>query len=201
MGCDPVASPTGLTVKVDVQGRKGQAAAVPNVIEISDPYDSRTAVYRDIRERDLVGRAGLFIAEGKVVVEKLIGSDIHQPMSLLIADKRVEALRPMISRLADDVPVYAATQSVIDAIAGFPLHRGILAVGHRVFLVCSGFHSVRGGFCRSANRIGLIFRCVFLLAVAGGEAKAQSSNGRGERYFRESHVFPLQTCPDHLRSD
>lgn len=104
---------------------------MPNLIEITDLDDPRIEVYRDIRERDLVGRAGLFVAEGKVVVEKLVDSDLHHPLSLLIASKRVDALQPAMSRLADDVPVYVATQHVIDAIAGFPLHRGILAIGRR----------------------------------------------------------------------
>lgn len=42
-----------------------------DLIEISDPADPRIEMYRDIRERDLVSRKGLFVAEGKVVVEKL----------------------------------------------------------------------------------------------------------------------------------
>ena len=104
---------------------------MPDLIAIDDPDDPRIEVYRDIKERDLVGRAGLFVAEGKVVVEKLTDSDLHRPLSLLIASKRVDALRPILSRLADDVPVYVASQDVIDAIAGFPLHRGILAIGRR----------------------------------------------------------------------
>ena len=104
---------------------------MPNLIEIDDLHDSRIEVYRDIRERDLVGRAGLFVAEGRVVIEKLEGSAHHQPLSLLIASKRVNALHSVLSRLPDDVPVYVAAQGVVDAIAGFPLHRGILAIGRR----------------------------------------------------------------------
>ena len=78
-----------------------------------------------------MGRAGLFVAEGKVVVEKLADCYLHRLLSLLIASKRVDALQSMISRLADDVPVYVAGQAVLDAIAGFSLHRGILAIGRR----------------------------------------------------------------------
>lgn len=111
--------------------RGGRSELVPALIEIDDIADPRIEAYRDIRERDLVGRAGLFVAEGKVVVEKLVNSAMHHPLSLLIASKRVAALQPLISGLAADVPVYVATQTVIDAIAGFPLHRGILAIGRR----------------------------------------------------------------------
>jgi tRNA G18 (ribose-2'-O)-methylase SpoU len=131
-------------------------------------------VYRDIRERDLVGRAGLFVAEGKVVVEKLADSALHQPISLLIASKRVDTLERILSRLSDEVPVYVAAQGVIDEIAGFPLHRGILAIGRRTgnptaddllaavgesatILMLSGIanHDNRGGIFRNAAAFGV----------------------------------------------
>lgn len=147
---------------------------MPNLIEINDLHDPRIEVYRDIRERDLVGRAGLFVAEGKVVVEKLTDCDLHRPLSLLIASKRVNALQSIISRLADEVPVYVATQGVIDAIAGFPLHRGILAIGRRTkvptaddllaayggcatVLVLAGIanHDNMGGIFRNAAAFGV----------------------------------------------
>lgn len=104
---------------------------MPILIDIHDPADPRIDSYRDIRERDLVGRAGLFVAEGKVVVEKLVDSPLHGLLSLLIGAKRVDGLRPLLARLPDDLPVYIAAQPVLDAIAGFAVHRGILAIGRR----------------------------------------------------------------------
>lgn len=103
-----------------------------SVVPITDPQDPRIEAYRDVRERDLVGRQGLFVAEGRVVVEKLLASSIYRPLSLLIAAKRVAALELLLAPLPDDVPVFSAAQPVIDAIAGFPMHRGILAIGRRV---------------------------------------------------------------------
>lgn len=100
-------------------------------IAIDDPLDPRIATYRDIRERDLTGREGLFIAEGEVVVRMLFGRSIHPPVSLLVAEKRVAALSGLIASIPDHVPVFAASQAVLDRVAGFPLHRGILAVGRR----------------------------------------------------------------------
>ena len=98
---------------------------------IADPDDPRVAAYREIRERDLVGRQGLFVAEGRVVLAMLLASPRFAPRSVLIAAHRVAALADLIARVPDDVPVYAAAQSVLDAIAGFALHRGILAIGAR----------------------------------------------------------------------
>ena len=104
---------------------------MPELIAIHDPADPRIEAYRDIRERDLVGRRGLFVAEGTVVLEKLAAGSGHATLSLLIADKRVAALEPLWSRLPDGVPVFVAAQGVVDAIAGFPLHRGVLGIGRR----------------------------------------------------------------------
>ena len=102
------------------------------IIRIDDPGDARIAPYRDIREHDLVGREGLFIAEGEVVVRVLCGvSAQHRPLSLFLAEKRVAALADLIDSLPEDVPVYVAPQVVMDTIAGFSIHRGILALGRR----------------------------------------------------------------------
>jgi hypothetical protein len=42
------------------------------LVAIDDADDPRLAPYRAVRERDLVGRAGLFIAEGEVVLRLLV---------------------------------------------------------------------------------------------------------------------------------
>jgi tRNA G18 (ribose-2'-O)-methylase SpoU len=102
----------------------------PPVIPIDDPADPRIAAYAGVRERDLVGRRGEFIAEGEVVLRVLLGpSSRFRPASLLIAGKRLARLAPMLEAVPPDVPVYAAGQAVMDAIVGFPIHRGILGHG------------------------------------------------------------------------
>jgi tRNA G18 (ribose-2'-O)-methylase SpoU len=101
------------------------------VVEIDDPADPRVAAYRDVRERDLTGREGLFIAEGEVVLRTLLRAGGRAPASLLIDRKRIGALSDVIAELPESTPVYAAGQAVFDAIAGFHIHRGILALGTR----------------------------------------------------------------------
>ena len=102
------------------------------IISIDAPDDPRIAAYRDIRERDLTGREGLFIAEGEVVLRNLVSpASLCRPRSMLLAEKRVAALQPIIAAAPNDMPVYAASQAVLDAVAGFPLHRGILALGEK----------------------------------------------------------------------
>jgi tRNA G18 (ribose-2'-O)-methylase SpoU len=101
------------------------------VIAIDDPDDPRIAAYRDVRERDLVGRQGLFIAEGEVVLRVLARQRRHAAVSVLVAAKRAAALAEVLGGFDPGVPVFAADQAVMDAVVGFPIHRGILALGRR----------------------------------------------------------------------
>ncbi|HLZ85270.1 MAG TPA: RNA methyltransferase [Caulobacteraceae bacterium] len=108
------------------------------IIRIDDPLDFRVAPFRDVRERDLAGREGGFIAEGEVVLNVLARSRLHRARSLLIADKRLEKLAPLIAAFGEDVAVYAAGQTLMDAIAGFHIHRGVLAHGERSAPIAAG---------------------------------------------------------------
>ena len=141
-------------------------AAIP----IDDPLDPRVAAFRDIRERDLTGREGLFVAEGEVVLRVLASpASLCRPVAALIDTKRLPALADAIAALPAGTPVYAASQPVLDSVAGFHLHRGILALGRKpeprpparvlaaladdavVVLACGiGNHDNMGGVFRAA---------------------------------------------------
>ncbi|KAK0350782.1 hypothetical protein LTR94_027604 [Friedmanniomyces endolithicus] len=144
------------------------------MIPITDPLDPRIDPFRNIRERDLTGRKGLFIAEGEVVLRVLLSpASLCRPKALLLAERRLPAFSDLIPTLDADVPVFVAPQPVLDAIAGFDLHRGILAVGekpaqveldgliaklgpHGVLVVASGIgnHDNMGGLFRNAAAFG-----------------------------------------------
>ncbi len=101
------------------------------IVRIGDPDDPRVAAFREVRERDVAGRHNGFIAEGEVVLNVLARSRLYRASALLLAEKRVERLAPLIAGFPADTHVYAASREVMDAIAGFPIHRGILAFGER----------------------------------------------------------------------
>lgn len=107
------------------------SALAVRVVEIDDPDDARVAVFRQVRERDVAGRCGGFIAEGEVVLRVLARSRLYRPRSVLIAAKRVQRMTPLLAAFGEDVAIYAAAQRVMDAVAGFPIHRGLLAFGER----------------------------------------------------------------------
>ena len=144
------------------------------LISITDPDDPRVAAFRHVKERDLTGREGRFIAEGKGVVRILASAaSLCRPESLLLAENRVEAMADAIVSLPDDVPIYVAGQGVLDAVAGFHLHRGVLAMGRKpavrsaddllagaasdAVVVCAvgiGNHDNMGGLFRNAAAFG-----------------------------------------------
>jgi tRNA G18 (ribose-2'-O)-methylase SpoU len=101
------------------------------LIAISNPDDPRIEAYRAVRERDLVGREHRFVAEGEVVLRVLLRQSRFVVESLLLSENRVESLNDAIKALPGEVPVYTANRQVMDAIVGFPIHRGILAIARR----------------------------------------------------------------------
>ncbi|OHB27895.1 MAG: RNA methyltransferase [Phenylobacterium sp. RIFCSPHIGHO2_01_FULL_69_31] len=104
---------------------------MPTIVRIRDAGDPRLEVYRAVRERDLAGREGLFVAEGRVVLEKAVAAMPEAIASVLVTDARLESLAEILAGLPAGTPVYAAGQGAMDEVVGFPIHRGILAVGRR----------------------------------------------------------------------
>ena len=103
-----------------------------SLVRIEDPADPRISAYVNVRERDLVGRVGQFIAEGEVVLRVLVGPRSRcRVVSLLVAANRLERLADLTDALDAATPVYVASSAVMDAVVGFPIHRGLLAVGER----------------------------------------------------------------------
>lgn len=101
------------------------SATVP--IPIEDPRDPRIADYRDLRDRDLRGRHGLFVAENLFVVERLLARP-ELAVSVLCLPSKAARVAPAVP---PGVPLYTAEKAILSGIAGFPIHRGVLAIGRR----------------------------------------------------------------------
>ncbi|BBY02590.1 TrmH family RNA methyltransferase [Mycobacterium seoulense] len=109
------------------------ATAGPNVQDVDDPDDPRLDDFRDLnsvdRRPDLPTGKGLVIAEGVLVVQRMLASRFT-PHALLGTDRR-------LGELADDlagnpVPFYRASADVMARVVGFHLNRGVLAAARRV---------------------------------------------------------------------
>jgi tRNA G18 (ribose-2'-O)-methylase SpoU len=102
-------------------------------VEVTDPADPRVGDYVDLtspraRQRFEAGR-GIVIAEGTILVRWLLqtGRSIR---SVLLAPGRVDGLSDALAARAD-VRLLVAGPRVLERIAGFPVHRGVLAAVDR----------------------------------------------------------------------
>src|SRR5689334_5875421 len=107
--------------------------SVATTVPVADPADPRLDDYRDLttadRRPDRPGGRGLVIAEGVVVVRRLIDSR-YPVRSLLGVPRRLDELVADLGPV--DVPAYAADADTMAAVVGFHLNRGVLAVADRV---------------------------------------------------------------------
>lgn len=91
-------------------------------IEVTDPLDPRLDAYRNVRTSD--PRDG-FIAEGSLVVRRLLASEI--PVRSLLLHTGQE--HKYADELAPTTPVFVVQPRVGQQIAGYDFHRGVLAHG------------------------------------------------------------------------
>lgn len=103
-----------------------------NTTSVDDPEDERLAEYRDLTDAELRrvadAVAGRFIAEGELVVRRLLDAEMRV-RSVVVTPNRLRSLGPALEGL--DAPVYVVSQDVLNALGGFNIHRGVLAAADR----------------------------------------------------------------------
>lgn len=104
-----------------------------DVQDVADPDDPRLDDFRDLnsvdRRPDLPSGKGLVIAEGVLVVQRMLASRFA-PHALLGTDRRLTELERDLAGAA--VPFYRTTADVMADVVGFHLNRGVLAAARRV---------------------------------------------------------------------
>ena len=99
------------------------------VVLVTDADDPRIADYRNVPDRALVQERRLFVAEGRQVVRRLLAARRLVTRSILVTAPALAALDGGFDR--ETVTVFVVPQAVMDAVAGFNIHRGCLAIGER----------------------------------------------------------------------
>lgn len=105
-----------------------EAALQVEIVE--DPADPRVADYRDARDGQLRRRAGLFLAEGRLVVRRLLEASRFRVRSLLLTPSALDDLRDLLAGDAR-LSLYVASTETVRVIVGFKFHRGCLAAAER----------------------------------------------------------------------
>jgi len=104
-----------------------------DVIPVTDPSDARLESFRQLRDADLLRVQGLFVAEGRLVVERVLADPRLTVEALLLNRPSLEALRPQLeqSRIRSAAVFECPTQA-FESITGFNIHRGCLALVRRL---------------------------------------------------------------------
>lgn len=100
------------------------------VVRIDELDDPRLEDYRNLRAPELLRRRGLFVAEGRLVVERLLKSR-QRVVSLLLNDASFLGLTDRLAGISEAIPVYICATDKLASIVGFNLHRGCLALAER----------------------------------------------------------------------
>lgn len=101
------------------------------VVTVHDPGDPRIEEFLGLRDHELRRRreapggdlAGIFIAEGDLVVERAVRAGYRLRSVLVDAARTL----PLPEAVGPEVPVFAAGPDVVLAITGMAMHRGLIA--------------------------------------------------------------------------
>ncbi len=101
---------------------------------VEDPADPRLADYLDLRDpgrrRQRDEDTGVFVVEGWKAVDRLLASSLVTRSVVVTAPKAARAAVDL-GQPVSDVPLYVVAPDVLEGVAGFTVHRGVLAVAER----------------------------------------------------------------------
>jgi tRNA G18 (ribose-2'-O)-methylase SpoU len=137
---------------------------------IASADDPRLDPYRHVADPRRVREQGLFVAEGRLVVERLLALDRFRVHSILVNRAAEDAMRPLLA--AAPATVLACDDSTLESITGYNFHRGCLALVYRpADLAPTALHGARRllGIENISNpdNIGGLFRTAAAFAVDG----------------------------------
>lgn len=147
-----------------------------NIIEISDTNDERIRPYAQLTEAQLRNgnhgdAGGLFIAESPKVINVALDAG-YQPVSVLCERRHIAGdAAGLLARCPEGMPVFTGERSVLQALTGYKLTRGVLCAMRRKpeADVADILHNARrvavlDGVCDTTN-IGAIFRSAAALGI------------------------------------
>jgi tRNA G18 (ribose-2'-O)-methylase SpoU len=137
--------------------------------------DDRIADYGHVADPAWLLEHGLFVAEGRLVVRRLLEAERFTVQSVLLTPAAVAALGSALSdeRHRDRLPVYVCDQKVLNELAGFNFHRGCLALAKRPldtvpldrFAVAHRLLALEG--VGNPDNVGGLFRVAAAFAAGG----------------------------------
>ena len=103
-----------------------------NHIRIASVDDPRLDDFRNVSDPALMRDSGLFVAEGRLAVQRLLASRFRT-RALLVIESALEGLEASLTAGRDDreFDIYIADSVQLRLVTGFRFHRGCLGLGER----------------------------------------------------------------------
>jgi len=101
------------------------------VERISRADDPRLATFRGVRDPELVRARGQFIAEGRLVVQRVIEHERVRVHTVLVNEAALAQLEPVLAKASADTAVFVCAPTVFVELTGHDIHRGCLALADR----------------------------------------------------------------------
>jgi tRNA G18 (ribose-2'-O)-methylase SpoU len=98
-------------------------------VQVDAADDPRLVDYRLLGDQRALVARGLFVAEGRLVVQRLLEARRHVLRSVLVNAAALDALAPLLSAI--DAPVYVCAPRFFEGLTGHHFHRGCLALAVR----------------------------------------------------------------------
>jgi tRNA G18 (ribose-2'-O)-methylase SpoU len=96
---------------------------------VSSADDPALVSYRHVADPAWLREEGLFVAEGRLVVDRLIALERFQLHSILVNRAAHDAMLERLARVETDV--YVCSEETLASLTGFNFHRGCLALAFR----------------------------------------------------------------------
>jgi tRNA G18 (ribose-2'-O)-methylase SpoU len=127
-----------------------------NAALITERGDPRIADYQAVREADFLAARGLFVAESRLVVERLLASRRFVVRSLLVNESALAALAPALAAYPGAPEIFVAARDLISSLAGYRVHQGCLALAERGAEVAPEalIATARSGLLLALERLG-----------------------------------------------
>jgi tRNA G18 (ribose-2'-O)-methylase SpoU len=146
---------------------------VDGIFDAVDARDPRLAAYRNVTDAELLRSRNLFVAEGRLVVRRVVEDGRYRLVSVVVNDAAREDLADLLAPLSATVPVLVAGGRILEEVTGYHVHRGCLALVERPaprsiddVLARSGIVVVLEGVT-NADNIGGVFRNAAAFGAAG----------------------------------
>jgi tRNA G18 (ribose-2'-O)-methylase SpoU len=166
------------------------------IVRIEQSSDPRLAPFHAVGRPAALESEGLFIAEGRIVVRRLIEDARFPVVAFLVTEAAHGALSGLLE--AQSAPVYLCDQRIVHAITGFNFHRGCLALARRLpptaaideFACATRLLALEG--VGNPDNIGGLFRTASALGADGVLLDAASGDPLYRKAIRTSMAATLR---------